>query len=65
MHEETFKGQSIYPVRVIGVMEVYQRQGWRSLGCPKYVVFHKNGKALEEFRRRRDAMRWATDNQNG
>jgi uncharacterized protein (DUF2126 family) len=65
MHVETYCGREIYPVKTYGVMEVYERKGYRSMGCPKYVVFHQNGRALEEFRLRRKALRWARTNQNG
>jgi uncharacterized protein (DUF2126 family) len=65
MFDETYCGRPIYPVETHGVMTVYERKGYRSMGCPKYVVFHQNGKALEEFRLRRKALRWARANQNG
>jgi hypothetical protein len=65
MHDETYCGFPIYPVQAFGVLEVYERQGYRSLHCPKYVVFHVNGKALEEFRLKKSALRWAKANQNG
>ena len=62
---ETYCGFPIYPVKTFGVMQVYERQGYRFLNCPKYVVFHDNGKALEEFRTKRKALKWAKDNQKG
>jgi len=62
MYQETYGGSPIYPVATHGVMQVYVRQGYRTLGVPKYVVFHSNGEALEEFRNLRKAVKWAKDN---
>jgi hypothetical protein len=65
MHEETFGGIVVYTVKTFGVMEVCERQGYRKWHLPKYVVFHRNGRALEDFRTRRTAFKWAATNQNG
>lgn len=54
----------ILPVKKFGIMTVYERTGYRSLGCPKYVVFRGDA-ALEEFKTKRKALRWAKDNQKG
>jgi hypothetical protein len=61
---ETYCGFEIIPVKTFGVMTTYERLRYRSLGCPKYVVF-RNDIALEEFRTKRKALRWAKRNQNG
>lgn len=58
-------GAVIHPVASYGVMEIYSRQEYRSLHMPKYVVFHADGRALEEFRTLRKAQKWAKDNQKG
>jgi hypothetical protein len=67
MHEmhETFCGVTVYPVATYGVMEIYSRQGYRSLHVPKYVVFHQDGRALEEFKTLRKATQWAKNNRKG
>lgn len=57
MHDETFKGQVIYPVKTINTLEIYVRQGYRTLGCPKYVIFDKQGLAVAEPRTMREALR--------
>lgn len=64
-HIETYCGFEILPVETHGVMQVYQRMHYRSLRAPKYIVFHQNGRALEEFRRRPKAIKWAQANQRG
>jgi hypothetical protein len=50
---------------VFGVMHVYRRYGWRALRLSKYVVCHRDGRALEDFRTRRAAFKWAKENHNG
>lgn len=50
---------------VFGKMHVYHRYGWRSLRLPKYVVCHTDGRALEDFRTKKAAFKWAAANQNG
>jgi hypothetical protein len=64
-HIETYCGREILPVKTFGVMQAYSRPHYRSMGCPKYVVFHRDGRALEEFRTKRRALRWAAANQKG
>lgn len=63
--EQSFEGHTIEPVKKIGLMEVYRRKDWRQWHMPKYVVFHINGRALEEFRLRKSALKWAEKNKNG
>lgn len=64
-HKETCCGIPIIPVKTHGVMEVYERLFWRSFHLPKYCVFHKNGRWLENFRTKRKAMTWAKKNRKG
>lgn len=64
-HTETLAGHEIVPVVTKGVMEVYERVHYRKEGLPKYVVFHKDGRALEEFRGIRGALKWAEKNKGG
>lgn len=61
---ETYCGFEIIPVQTFGVMTVYERRGYRELGCPKYVVFRQDI-ALKEFRTKSKALKWASDNRNG
>jgi len=65
MHDEILGGVIVYRVAGYGVMEVYERQHYRSWHLPRYVVFHRDGRALEDFRTRRAALRWARQNQGG
>jgi hypothetical protein len=65
MHEETYMGERIVPVETFGVLQLYKMPTYRKMHHPKYIVFHKNGKALETFRRNRAAVSWAKRNQNG
>jgi hypothetical protein len=65
MFQETYCGFPITQVYAKGIMTVYEREGYRSLGVPKFVVFHSNGKALEEIRTKRSAIKWANDNHKG
>ena len=62
---EELERHEIYPVKTFGVMEVYTRRHYRVWHLPKYVVFHRNGRALEDFRTQRAAFKWAATNQNG
>jgi len=64
MHEETYCGRPITHVATHGVMEVYSIPSYRSMDCPKYVVFHRSGLVLNTPRLKRDALRWALKNKN-
>ena len=64
-HIETLSGHEIIPVVSFGVMKVYERIHYRKEGLPKYVVFHEDGRALEEFRGIRLAIAWAQKNKGG
>jgi len=57
-----YVGLILYPVGACGELTVYERQGYRTLHCPKYVVF-RDGEAVEEIRTKRAALRWARRNQ--
>jgi len=48
-----------------GCMIVYRRSRKYQTWVPLYVVGHTDGRMLEEFRRRRDAIRWADRNGAG
>jgi len=61
-HIETYCGRDVSHVETFGVMSVYTLPSYRSMGCPKYIVFHQNGKALEEFRTKHEALNWARAN---
>jgi hypothetical protein len=63
--EEILAGHVIVPVKKFGVLEVYRRWNYRMWHLPKYVVLNKGGRALEDFRTRRAAFKWAAANQNG
>jgi hypothetical protein len=65
MHEEILGGVVIEPVKTFGVMDVYLRKGWRRWRLSKYVVIRDTGEALEDFRTKRAAFKWAAANQNG
>jgi hypothetical protein len=65
MHEEILGGVVIFPVKSFGVLDVYRRQGWRRWHMAKYVVIHRGGRALEDFRTKQAAFVWAAANQNG
>jgi hypothetical protein len=65
MHTETYQSVVVYPVKTFGFMEVYERQHHRAWHLPRYVVFHRDGRALEDFRTRRAAFKWAKTNQSG
>jgi hypothetical protein len=65
MHIHYYYGREIHPVETFGVMEVFMFPDYRKMGGPKYIVFHKNGKALESFRQKPAALRYAKQNQKG
>jgi hypothetical protein len=65
MSDEIYCGRRVVHVETHGVMKVYSIPSYRSMGCPKYIVFHRNGRALEDFRRKPAAIKWAKENQNG
>lgn len=63
MFRETYCGSTISPVKTIGIMQIHELPEYRSLKCPKYVVFHENGLALKEIRTRKEAFKWEQNNQ--
>ena len=65
MFRETYCGRPVTHVVTHGVMQVYVIPSYRSMGCPKYVVFHQDSRALETFRTKRKACVWAKNNQKG
>lgn len=64
-YDETLCSIVIYPVKSFGVLDVYRRQGYRQWRLPKYVVIRNTGAALEDFRTKRAAFKWARQNQGG
>ncbi len=52
-------------IAIRGNLIVYRRQRGHETWLPLYVVGHKDGRMLEEFRRLRSALRWATANAKG
>lgn len=49
-----------------GVMDVYRRKRGHETWVPLYIVFNRvTDKLLEEFRHKRDAIRWAIKNRAG
>jgi hypothetical protein len=66
MHNETYCGRRVVHVETHGVMDVYQIPDHRKMQVCKYMVFNnKTGRTLEPFRRKRDAISWAKENQKG
>jgi len=63
-YEETLESVVIHPVKRFGVMEVYARRDYRAWQLPKYVVL-RGDRALEDFRTKQAAFKWAKANQNG
>lgn len=57
-----YVGLIIYKVGTCGALTVYERQGYRTLHCPKYAVF-RGDEAVKEIRTKRAAFRWARQNQ--
>jgi hypothetical protein len=49
------------PIKTFGCMTVYKRKP-RVLGYCDYVVGHKNGKLLEDFKKIKPALKWAKEN---
>ena len=47
------------------VMHVYERVNYRTWKLPRYVVCHKDGRVLEDFRTKDAAFKWAKAHQNG
>jgi hypothetical protein len=64
---DTEAAHLVYRVVKIGIMQVWERGSWHKReGLPKHVVSNeKTEKFLEEFRRLRDAKRFARQNKNG
>jgi len=49
-----------------GILDVYRRYRGHETWVPLYVIFHRTThRQLEEFRHKRDAIRWAVANRNG
>lgn len=65
MFKETYEGRRIVHVETLGVMEIYRIPDYRSMGCPKYVIFNKRGQARGLARNKRAALSWAKENPNG
>jgi hypothetical protein len=63
MYNETFCGRRVVHVETHGVMEVYCIPDYRKMSTSKYMVFHRDGRALAPFRQKRDAISWAKKNQ--
>ena len=49
----------------VGCMIVFRRARGHETWLPLYVVGHTDGRKLEEFRRKWDAIQWAEANQHG
>jgi hypothetical protein len=65
MYNETYCGRRVTHVETHGVMEVYCIPDHRRMQVCKYMVFHRDGRALEPFRQKRGAISWAKKNQKG
>lgn len=48
-----------------GLMIVFQRNRKHETWLPLYVVGHRDGRMLEEFRRKASAIKWARENAEG
>jgi len=64
MYDETYCGRRVISVATYGVMEVYMIPTYRKMSVCKYMVFHKNGQAIEPAHTKREAIRWAKEHQN-
>ena len=65
MHIETYCGREVHHVENFGGIEVCMLPDYRTMGCPKYFAFHRNGKLVKTFHQKRPALRWAKQNQKG
>jgi len=65
MQIETYCGREVRHVETHGVMEIYSILSYRSMGCPKYVIFNKRGQARGLARTKRAAISWAKENPKG